>query len=78
MDSYDKTWAEIENNIVSIHIGMPKDSILMILGSPDTKLNLSDSNEILSYQQYGVIAPHWVYDIHIENNTVKKIEEYDW
>ena len=77
MDSYDKSWSEIEQNISMVKIGMTEKEVVEILGEPDQLID-KDSLKTLSYQQYGVVAPHWIYDIIIKNNEVFKIEGYDW
>lgn len=75
MNNYEVSWSQIEKNIKTIHIGMPKNEVVSILGTPDN--TIKSSNKItLSYQQYGVIAPEWIYDINIENDTVINIVHY--
>lgn len=79
MSSYDRSWSDIEANVNKINIGISVDSVKLLLGEPDDTHSLNNgSTTIYSYQQYGVVAPHWVYDIHISNDTVLKIESYDW
>jgi hypothetical protein len=78
MDSYDKNWSEIESNINNIRVGTSVTEVKNYLGEPDVKRKLENEIFVYSYQQYGVIAPHWIYDIHISNDTVLKIDSYDW
>ena len=76
--SYDKSWREVKANMPSISVGMSVDSVNTLLGEPDSKTENLDGEIILSYQEYSVLAAHWVYDIHIKNDTVAKIVSYDW
>jgi len=75
MNNYEVSWSQIEKNIKKIHIGMPKNEVVSILGTPDNTIK-SGNKITLSYQQYGVIAPEWIYDITIENDTVINIVHY--
>ena len=75
MNNYEVSWSQIEKNIKNVHIGMTKQEVISLLGMPDD--TLKNSNKIiLSYQQYGVIAPEWIYDITLENDTVINIAHY--
>ena len=77
MSSYDKSWSEIEENIPKLEIGMAKEGVIGILGKPDDKY-VSSEEIVLSYQQYGVVAAHWVFDIEISNDTIISIQKYEW
>ena len=77
MSSYDKSWTEIEKNIAKLEVGMAKKDVIDILGKPDDKY-VSSEEIVLSYQQYGVVAAHWVYDIEISNDTIISIQKYEW
>ena len=75
--SYDKNWETVEANVKRINIGSKKDSVIVLLGSPDEKYH-NENSVTWSYQEYGVIAPHWVYDIEIRQDTVYQIDSYEW
>lgn len=78
MNSYDKSWKEVKENINLVNIGTSVDSLNLVLGRPDKMINSGDTITIYSYEQYGTVAPHWVYDIHVKKGRVVKLESYNW
>ncbi len=66
-----------DKGTVKMHLGMPKDSVLILLGEPDERSTRSYDNEIIDDFSYKTKKDIEYPDLHLrfENNILKEFDQ---